>query len=253
MRTLEEEVPDSEDDTAQVAIEPTFDKPGEHGLKLAYMLEAEHHRALSELKANNRALGGRGTDTHYKINTLHRELESHTRRSRNAIKTVLRRNNALSSRNSELILTAGRRRTEIKELKLAIASVEKESMNLTIQLRELRDAKSESMQVQERVNNSVLDSAKCPIYLSTMWTPDTIPKCSHTFCQCCLISWFWVIKQRRSNKYTCPGCRTRIKSQPVRNRALESLIETLADAGIVEGDIAEPIADAYTKFFKQIG
>ncbi|KAJ7734616.1 hypothetical protein B0H16DRAFT_152139 [Mycena metata] len=247
----DEDVPDSEDDMS-IAIDHQFDSAAvEHGTDLAEMLDAEHQRALSELVANNRVSKGRiSSGAAAKISALYGELESHTRRSRAAIKTVLKRNHALSSRNAELITAAGRRRTELSKVKLAIASAKKESMKTSIQLRSLVALNNELVKVQKDMAHSITDSAKCSICLSIMWIPDTLPKCGHTFCQGCLITWFRTIKQKRSRKYTCPGCRSRIKSQPVRNRAMESVMEGLGNAGIVDGEPVKSVANAYSLFFK---
>uniref|UniRef100_K3WHJ5 E3 ubiquitin-protein ligase CHFR n=1 Tax=Globisporangium ultimum (strain ATCC 200006 / CBS 805.95 / DAOM BR144) TaxID=431595 RepID=K3WHJ5_GLOUD len=59
----------------------------------------------------------------------------------------------------------------------------------------------------------------CPICFEYFHSSVTLP-CSHTFCGFCVSNWF-----RAS--LSCPHCRTDVKTLPVRNRALDDLVQRL--------------------------
>ncbi|CAH0475606.1 unnamed protein product [Peronospora belbahrii] len=59
----------------------------------------------------------------------------------------------------------------------------------------------------------------CPVCLEYFHGSATLP-CSHTFCGYCISSWF-------RNALSCPECRDVVKTVPVRNRALDELVERL--------------------------
>ncbi|KAF1333683.1 E3 ubiquitin-protein ligase chfr, partial [Globisporangium splendens] len=59
----------------------------------------------------------------------------------------------------------------------------------------------------------------CPICFEYFHSSVTLP-CSHTFCGFCVSNWF-----RAS--LSCPQCRTDVKTLPVRNRALDDLVQRL--------------------------
>ncbi|KAE8902513.1 hypothetical protein PF005_g5880 [Phytophthora fragariae] len=59
----------------------------------------------------------------------------------------------------------------------------------------------------------------CPVCLEYFHGSATLP-CSHTFCGHCISSWF-------RTSLSCPECRDVVKTVPVRNRALDELVERL--------------------------
>ncbi|KAH7488613.1 E3 ubiquitin-protein ligase RNF8 [Phytophthora ramorum] len=59
----------------------------------------------------------------------------------------------------------------------------------------------------------------CPVCLEYFHGSATLP-CSHTFCGFCISNWF-------RNSLSCPECRDVVKTMPVRNRALDELVERL--------------------------
>lgn len=59
----------------------------------------------------------------------------------------------------------------------------------------------------------------CPVCLEYFHGSATLP-CSHTFCGYCISNWF-------RTSLSCPECRDVVKSVPVRNRALDELVERL--------------------------
>ncbi|KAK1947386.1 E3 ubiquitin-protein ligase RNF8 [Phytophthora citrophthora] len=59
----------------------------------------------------------------------------------------------------------------------------------------------------------------CPVCLDYFHSSATLP-CSHTFCGFCISTWF-------RNSLSCPECRNIVKTMPVRNRALDELVERL--------------------------
>ncbi|EGZ29900.1 hypothetical protein PHYSODRAFT_474309 [Phytophthora sojae] len=59
----------------------------------------------------------------------------------------------------------------------------------------------------------------CPVCLEYFHGSATLP-CSHTFCGYCISNWF-------RNSLSCPECRDVVKTVPVRNRALDELVERL--------------------------
>ncbi|TDH68894.1 hypothetical protein CCR75_005831 [Bremia lactucae] len=59
----------------------------------------------------------------------------------------------------------------------------------------------------------------CPVCMEYFYGSATLP-CSHTFCGLCISSWF-------RTSLSCPECRNVVKTVPVRNRALDELIEKL--------------------------
>ncbi|KAG1711557.1 hypothetical protein DVH05_008807 [Phytophthora capsici] len=59
----------------------------------------------------------------------------------------------------------------------------------------------------------------CPVCLDYFHSSATLP-CSHTFCGYCISTWF-------RNSLSCPECRDIVKTMPVRNRALDELVERL--------------------------
>ncbi|TMW55880.1 hypothetical protein Poli38472_008528 [Pythium oligandrum] len=61
----------------------------------------------------------------------------------------------------------------------------------------------------------------CPVCLDYYHHSATL-SCSHTFCGCCISHWF-----RTSSSLSCPECRQVVKNVPVRNRALDDLVQQL--------------------------
>ncbi|ETO62841.1 hypothetical protein F442_19164 [Phytophthora nicotianae P10297] len=59
----------------------------------------------------------------------------------------------------------------------------------------------------------------CSVCLEYFHGSATLP-CSHTFCGHCISNWF-------RNSLSCPECRDVVKTVPVRNRALDELVERL--------------------------
>ncbi|TYZ59065.1 hypothetical protein PybrP1_012608 [[Pythium] brassicae (nom. inval.)] len=59
----------------------------------------------------------------------------------------------------------------------------------------------------------------CPICFEYFYASVTLP-CSHTFCGLCVSSWF-------RSSLSCPQCRAEVQSLPVRNRALDDLVQRL--------------------------
>jgi hypothetical protein len=59
----------------------------------------------------------------------------------------------------------------------------------------------------------------CPVCLEYFHGSATLP-CSHTFCGYCISNWF-------RTSLSCPECRDVVKTVPVRNRALDELVERL--------------------------
>ncbi|KAF4147415.1 C3HC4 type zinc finger [Phytophthora infestans] len=59
----------------------------------------------------------------------------------------------------------------------------------------------------------------CSVCLEYFHGSATLP-CSHTFCGHCISNWF-------RNSLSCPECRDIVKTVPVRNRALDELVERL--------------------------
>ncbi|KAG7400770.1 hypothetical protein PHYBOEH_004576 [Phytophthora boehmeriae] len=59
----------------------------------------------------------------------------------------------------------------------------------------------------------------CPVCLEYFHGSATLP-CSHTFCGYCISNWF-------RSSLSCPECRDIVKTVPVRNRALDELVERL--------------------------
>lgn len=59
----------------------------------------------------------------------------------------------------------------------------------------------------------------CPVCLDYFHASATLP-CSHTFCGQCISSWF-------RTSLSCPECRDVVRALPVRNRALDDLVQRL--------------------------
>lgn len=59
----------------------------------------------------------------------------------------------------------------------------------------------------------------CPVCLDYFHASATLP-CSHTFCGHCISSWF-------RTSLSCPECRDVVRALPVRNRALDDLVQRL--------------------------
>ncbi|DBA04814.1 TPA: hypothetical protein N0F65_004451 [Lagenidium giganteum] len=59
----------------------------------------------------------------------------------------------------------------------------------------------------------------CPVCMEYFQQSATLA-CSHTFCGNCLCNWF-------RSSLSCPECRKPVKAVPVRNRALDALVESL--------------------------
>lgn len=59
----------------------------------------------------------------------------------------------------------------------------------------------------------------CPVCLEYFYASATLP-CSHTFCGFCISSWF-------RTSLSCPECRDTVRALPVRNRALDDLVQRL--------------------------
>ncbi|CEG45294.1 e3 ubiquitin-protein ligase chfr [Plasmopara halstedii] len=76
----------------------------------------------------------------------------------------------------------------------------------------VRRARESEQDEQERL-------MMCPVCLDYFNSSATLP-CSHTFCGLCISSWF-------RNSLSCPECRDIVKTLPIRNRALDELVEGL--------------------------
>lgn len=55
---------------------------------------------------------------------------------------------------------------------------------------------------------------------------------------------------KKSGLRACLGCRIMVRRSPVRNRAPETLIGTMAECGIIGGVRTESVSQAYIWFFK---
>ncbi|KAI9911880.1 hypothetical protein PsorP6_009298 [Peronosclerospora sorghi] len=76
---------------------------------------------------------------------------------------------------------------------------------------------AKSIQERDQVERERL--MMCSVCLEYFHGSATLP-CSHTFCGYCISKWF-------RTSLSCPECRTIVKAVPVRNRALDKLVERL--------------------------
>ncbi|KAJ7156628.1 hypothetical protein C8R46DRAFT_1226104 [Mycena filopes] len=96
------------------------------------------------------------------------------------------------------------------------------------------DASSIDDATASREKKANLEQATgCAVCLEVMRNPDALTECGHTFCQDCLLNWF--IKRR-----TCPTCVVVVDSPPNINGALETAIDGLVQAEIIDFDPARP-------------
>ncbi|KAJ7749107.1 hypothetical protein B0H16DRAFT_1551636 [Mycena metata] len=164
------------------------------------------------------------------------------------LQAALGRNKILSLRNSELILALGKKRAENLELKRVVSLNKIDSVKMAHKLRILADKIDNHAINQNAAKDAVMESAQCPICYLPMFVPDTLPECGHTFCQSCLVGWFAELRKSRAKVFSCPTCRKALKFPPFRNRALEGLVETLIEIGLVGSKSVKPIDRVYLPF-----
>ncbi|KAI0041166.1 hypothetical protein FA95DRAFT_1565669 [Auriscalpium vulgare] len=126
--------------------------------------------------------------------------------------------------------------------------------------------KQENARIQDLLENEHLRSQKklqtanvpvalledvvlCEICTAKMWTPFLMPDCGHTFCETCIDDWFTTIRTKHlatnphlseqilltlppaeRPAYTCPACRTAVRTFPVECFTLKSVVRIVADA-----------------------
>ncbi|GMF25973.1 unnamed protein product [Phytophthora fragariaefolia] len=81
------------------------------------------------------------------------------------------------------------------------------------------DASSATKRAQDHEKEERERLMMCPVCLEYFHGSATLP-CSHTFCGYCISNWF-------RTSLSCPECRDGVKTVPVRNRALDELVERL--------------------------
>ncbi|OWZ03931.1 hypothetical protein PHMEG_00024258 [Phytophthora megakarya] len=96
---------------------------------------------------------------------------------------------------------------------VVLASAMRQCVRLLVQFPD--DAHSRIMIKKEERERLMM----CPVCLEYFHGSATLP-CSHTFCGHCISNWF-----RQS--LSCPECRDVVKTVPVRNRALDELVDRL--------------------------
>ncbi|KAI0044643.1 hypothetical protein FA95DRAFT_1562025 [Auriscalpium vulgare] len=93
------------------------------------------------------------------------------------------------------------------------------------------------------------DVVCCEICTAKMWSPFLMPDCGHTFCQTCITDWFTTIRTKHlatnphlnehtlltlppalRPQYTCPACRTTVRTCPVECFTLKTVVRVVADA-----------------------
>ncbi|KAG7384045.1 hypothetical protein PHYPSEUDO_003015 [Phytophthora pseudosyringae] len=81
------------------------------------------------------------------------------------------------------------------------------------------DSSTAAKRAQENEKEERERLMMCPVCLEYFHGSATLP-CSHTFCGHCISNWF-------RNALSCPECRDVVRTVPVRNRALDELVERL--------------------------
>ncbi|KAJ7031645.1 hypothetical protein C8F04DRAFT_1110142 [Mycena alexandri] len=142
------------------------------------------------------------------------------------------------------------------QLRERIRQLEKEN--------ELMKKENEEMKKQQVVTADLEEQVTCEVCSSKMWSPFILPDCGHTFCQTDLENWFATALKLHRNvyphynvnapavnayglpgavnpynpyglmqqiplpAYSCPKCREKVRSKPIQNFALKSLVRAVA-------------------------
>jgi len=133
------------------------------------------------------------------------------------------------------------------ELQERYRKLEQETANIREENKRISRENAE-LKSRAHLDISVLeDQITCDVCSSTLWQPFILPDCGHTFCQSDLEDWFSMTltqfratnpapvyvngwQQQPQPRYTCPKCREHVKSKPVEDFALKSLVRAIAKA-----------------------
>ncbi|KAG8906987.1 hypothetical protein FRB99_005629 [Tulasnella sp. 403] len=162
-------------------------------------------------------------------------------------------------------------RKELAEVKKALAAAQQRSAphrkgpsqaevarlqkEIVEQAKELQVVK----QREEKLREGVMNTLQCQICIELLYQPYALSPCGHVCCLTCLQGWFSKSgddddfeDDPRYRLKTCPYCRARIKSPPVRLFIVKSLIEIIDPEGCKAIDAAtglEPGDDPWAGFF----